>query len=163
MNTSVKEGVRRIVTGHDAGGQSIVRQVNHLPGYLFDGGVARFMDVWTTERVPADNNTLNLPPDRFGNLSNKGGTVLRIVDMMPGEASPMHRTNSVDYGIVLSGELDLELDDGSCTHLAPGDIVIQRGTNHRWVNRSAQTVRVAFVLVAAEPVQINGQTLVPSH
>jgi quercetin dioxygenase-like cupin family protein len=163
MNTSTRDGVRRIVTGHDAQGQSIVKQVNQLPGYEFDGGVARFMDVWLTDRTPADNNTLNLPPDRFARLSNQTGTVLRIVDMLPGQQSPMHRTNSVDYGIVLNGALDLELDDGSCTHLAPGDIVIQRGTSHRWVNRSAQTVRVAFVLVAAEPVQVNGQILPASH
>jgi quercetin dioxygenase-like cupin family protein len=163
MHTSAINGVRRIVTGHDAQGQSIVKQVNQLSGYEFDGGVARFMDVWLTERTPADNNTLNLPPERFARLSNPSGTVLRVVDMQPGQASPLHRTNSVDYGIVLSGDLDMELDDGSCSHLTAGDIVIQRGTNHRWVNRSAQVTRIAFVLVAAEPVQVNGQTLVPSH
>jgi quercetin dioxygenase-like cupin family protein len=163
MNSSVRNGVRRIVTGHDAQGQSIVRQVNQLPGYDFNGSTARFMDVWSTERTPADNNTLNLPPERFANLSNKTGTVLRVVEMLPGEQSPMHRTNSVDYGIVLAGDIDMELDDGSCTHLKPGDIVIQRGTNHRWLNRSAQPARVAFVLIAADPVLINGQALIPSH
>jgi quercetin dioxygenase-like cupin family protein len=164
MNTPPKPGIRRIVTGHDPQGQSIVKQVNQLPGYEFGPArTARFMDVWTTDRMPADNNTLNLPPERFATLSNRTGTVLRIVDMLPGEESPMHRTNSVDYGIVLAGELDMDLDDGSCTHLTPGDVVIQRGTNHRWVNRSSQVTRVAFVLVAADPVVINGQPLVPSH
>lgn len=74
------------------------------------------------------------------------GTKIRVNEFPPGVVSPVHRTQSVDYGIVLSGEVVLVLDDSE-TLLRPGDVVVQRGTNHRWENRSAETVRMAFILV----------------
>ena len=74
---------------------------------------------------------------RDAGLTLERGSVIRIVDMMPGGVSPMHRTNSIDYGIVLSGEVELELDDGAKTLLGPGDVIVQRGTIHLWRNRSA--------------------------
>ena len=74
------------------------------------------------------------------------GTKIRINEFPPGVVSPMHRTQSVDYGIVLSGEVALVLDDSE-TVLRAGDVVVQRGTNHRWENRSGQTARMAFILV----------------
>lgn len=63
----------------------------------------------------------------------------------------MHTTDSVDYGIVLSGELDLELDDGATVHMTAGDCVIQRGTRHAWRNRSGEPAVMAFVLLGSEP------------
>ena len=74
------------------------------------------------------------------------GTVIRINELPPGAGSPMHRTQTVDYGIVLDGEVVLVLDDSE-TVLRAGDVVVQRGTNHRWENRSGATARVAFVLI----------------
>ena len=86
--------------------------------------------------------------------------MIRVVDMYPGEQSPMHRTNSLDYGIVLSGRLELELDDGAVTSLAPGDIVVQRGTIHLWRNPSdVETCRIVFVLTEARPATVNGRAL----
>jgi quercetin dioxygenase-like cupin family protein len=75
-----------------------------------------------------------------------GGTKIRINEFPPGVVSPVHRTQSVDYGIVLSGEVVLVLDDAE-TVLRAGDVVVQRGTSHRWENRSGGTARMAFILV----------------
>ena len=74
------------------------------------------------------------------------GTTLRINEMPPGASSPMHRTQTVDYGIVLDGEVVLVLDDSE-TVLRAGDVVVQRGTSHRWENRSEAPARVAFILI----------------
>jgi quercetin dioxygenase-like cupin family protein len=80
--------------------------------------------------------------------------------MLPGRASPMHRTNSIDYGIVLSGEIELELDDGVKTVVGAGGIVVQRGTIHRWRNPSPTVpCRIVFVLIEAPPVRIAGEPL----
>jgi len=68
----------------------------------------------------------------------------------------MHRTLSVDYGVILDGEIDLVLDDGARTTMKKGDVVVQRGTNHLWENTSSGVCRVFFVLVPAKPVQVEG-------
>jgi quercetin dioxygenase-like cupin family protein len=95
---------------------------------------------------------------RDAGLTLERGSVIRIVDMMPGGVSPMHRTNSIDCGIVLSGEV--ELDAGAKTLLGPGDVIVQRGTIHLWRNRSATDVcRIVFVLTEAAAYSHNGLTL----
>jgi quercetin dioxygenase-like cupin family protein len=71
----------------------------------------------------------------------------------------MHRTETLDYAIVLSGECDLELDDGELVHVTQGDIVVQRGTMHAWVNSGTKPCVFAFVLIDAEPVTLAGQSL----
>jgi quercetin dioxygenase-like cupin family protein len=163
MNAKLTHGVRRIVTGHDSRGQGIIQRDEVVAGYEFGQGEAWFTDLWLTDRSPADNAGTADMPQRFATLATQAGSVLRVVDIPPGQHSPMHRTYSVDYGIVLAGELDMELDGGSCTHLRAGDIVVQRGTNHRWVNRSSSPVRVAFVLIAAQPLTVDGRALTASH
>jgi quercetin dioxygenase-like cupin family protein len=84
-------------------------------------------------------DALTVPP-------TPSGTKIRINEFPPGVVSPVHRTQSVDYGIVLDGEMVLVLDDSE-TVLRAGDVVVQRGTSHRWENRSARTARMAFILV----------------
>jgi len=76
-----------------------------------------------------------------------GGVLVRFTEMRPGAESPMHRTETVDVGVVLEGETWLLLDDGSETRVGPGDAVVQRGTNHAWANRSDQPVRMMFVMI----------------
>ena len=75
------------------------------------------------------------------------GVVVRVTEMAPGAESPMHRTETVDVGVVLEGETWLLLDDGSETRVGVGDAVVQRGTNHAWANRSDLPVRMLFVLI----------------
>ncbi|HEY2603911.1 MAG TPA: cupin domain-containing protein [Thermoleophilaceae bacterium] len=145
---------RRIVTGHDADGRSIVVSDAPTPTVreLPDDG-SKFFDVWATSgspapvtaspgREPTGGESLIAPP--------AGGSVIRIVEIGPGGASPMHRTETVDYGIVLEGDLHMVLDSGDEVALAPGDVVVQRGTDHAWQNRSDARVRIAFVLLDGE-------------
>lgn len=148
--------VRRIVTGHDAAGRAVFRADELLPVEPIASGDAAFSLVWTTATVPADNNDDTDGRDREAGLTLHGGSVIRIVDMLPGGQSPFHRSSSIDYGIVLSGAVELELDDGAVTTARAGDVIVQRGTIHLWRNPSSTEVcRIAFVLIEAAPVVVN--------
>ncbi len=152
--------IRRIVTGHDPSGRAVVRTDEHLPGTQSPTGDAAFTLVWTTATAPVDNDDETDGRDRAVGLSLQGGSVLRIVDLLPGRRSAMHRTNSLDYGIVLSGSVELELDDGAVTTVNAGEIIVQRGTIHAWRNPSTDnTVRMAFVLLDATPATVDGVPL----
>ena len=150
--------LRRIVTGHDADGRAVVTDDALLTGVPIPTGESTL--VWTSTGLPVDNDDATDGRDRTVGLTLSGGTVLRIIDMLPGKRSPLHRTNSLDYGIVISGVIELELDDGALTTVEAGAIVVQRGTIHAWRNPSADTAaRIAFVLVDATPVTVNGEPL----
>jgi naringenin degradation protein FdeH len=139
---------RRVVTGHDARGTSVILSDGTPPVTRVAADGAVFHELWSTDATPAPvapdepeptERDLTVPP-------GPNGTKIRINDIPSGAGSPMHRTETIDYGIVLSGEITLVLDDSETT-LRPGDVVIQRGTDHRWENRGAEPARVAFVLV----------------
>jgi quercetin dioxygenase-like cupin family protein len=139
---------RRIVTGHDEDGVSVFAADGPVPVVRTAPDGALFCEIWATSAMPAPVaaaepdptlTALSVPPA-------PNGTKIRINVFPPGAVSPMHRTQSVDYGIVLDGEMVLALDDSETT-LRPGDVVVQRGTNHRWENRGAATARMAFILV----------------
>jgi quercetin dioxygenase-like cupin family protein len=140
---------RRVVTGHDADGRSVVLSDGPAPkSHAITG--ATFHELWSTAETPAPlaAEEARDPTSRpLVTSPDPNGTVIRIVDLEPGSRSPMHRTQSVDYGIVLVGAVTLVLDDGSETHLEPGDVVVQRGTDHAWVNDADEAARMAFVLV----------------
>jgi quercetin dioxygenase-like cupin family protein len=144
--------IRRIVTGHNEQGLAIVALDERVQGEVVT-------QVWGTDKVPSDNIS-----DWTYGYSQPGPTVptgsaLRMVDINPGYRSAMHRTNSIDYVFILDGELEMELDGGEWVHLTAGDVVIQRGTNHAWENKSDRTCRLASVLVAADPYEHNGKPL----
>jgi quercetin dioxygenase-like cupin family protein len=161
---------RRIVTGHDASGRSVVLSDAPTPKSL-DIGTAAFHEIWITDRTPAQiAATEPEPTDRpVRTPPPADGVVVRFTEMAPGAESPMHRTETVDVGVVLEGETWLLLDDGSETRVGVGDAVVQRGTNHAWANRSDRPVRMLFVLVdgaiaddvraAAGPLQFFDQAL----
>jgi quercetin dioxygenase-like cupin family protein len=152
--------VRRVVTGHSAAGRAVFRSDEKFTPELVPTGDAAMALVWTTANVPADNNDETDGRERDAGVTIKNGSVIRIVDILPGGQSPMHRTNSIDYGIVLSGSLELELEDGVKTLLGPGDIVVQRGTNHLWRNPSSTEVcRIVFILIQAPPYLHDGVPL----
>jgi uncharacterized cupin superfamily protein len=96
---------------------------------------------------------------RYNYVGTGEGTTFRITEWAPGHARFTHRTETVDYAILLSGEIDLELDDGEVVHLKPGDIVVQRGTIHTWVNRGSVPAVTAFILIDAKPDEVNGEAL----
>lgn len=157
------DSFRRIVTTHDADGLSVVRSDDVLTPSVIDSGDAAFQLVWATPTVPVDLNLDADGPAPAGKTLT-GGSVIRIVDMLPGKCSPLHRSYSIDYGIVLSGSLELELDGGAVVALSAGDVVVQRATNHLWRNPSQDAVcRIAFVLIQSAPVVINGEVLPEIH
>jgi uncharacterized cupin superfamily protein len=158
--------VRRVVTGHDANGKAIVSTDERLTAVTRPGrtGIAG-CEIWSTDRMPVDNSDAAAIAQRQGfvrryNYVGSGqGTVVRITEFAPGSPKFMHRTETVDYAILLSGECDLELDDGVTVHLMQGDVVVQRGTMHAGVNNGTQPCVFAFILIDAEPVSAAAQTL----
>jgi mannose-6-phosphate isomerase-like protein (cupin superfamily) len=149
---------RRVVTGHDAAGRAVVEidemarnQVSSRPG-------ATACVVWTTEGFPVDNNGREDEGLRKTGTTLDNGTVFRILELAPGVSPRNHRTDSIDYAVVMSGKIDIELDDAT-VHLKAGDVLVQRGTIHNWVNRGTVPCVIAFVLIAAKPVSVGGQVL----
>jgi quercetin dioxygenase-like cupin family protein len=145
-------GVRRIVTGYREDGLAIITSDRVFEPQPIPIGDAAFAKLWVTQTSPADNRDPRDGAELPSGLSCVDGSVLRIVDFGPGMVSPMHKTNSVDYGIVLSGEIEMRLDSGEATRLKAGDIVVQRGTNHAWANVGTTRARMAFVLIDALPL-----------
>jgi uncharacterized cupin superfamily protein len=169
--------IRRLVTGDDASGRSsiiedapasAIRTVAERPGY-------RSVNVWRTAEVPVKIDAADAVAGHQGILPPKNGSILRIIDFPPEPADPaerqrrihatfggmfkdathdkragahpgMHRTETVDYAIILEGEIWAVMDEGE-TLMRAGDVLIQRGTNHAWANRSRKTARIAFVLM----------------
>ena len=169
---------RRVITGHDQSGKAVVLADGAAPNVKVRkaaGGLVSTL-IWVTDETPADIAGAADRADRdIGVPPPDGGSVFRIVDFPPvGDASAldnaairsemgvgvgdrhegkaanpfMHRTRSVDYGIVLSGSIDMVLDD-TTIRLEQGDVVVQQGTNHAWMNRGDTVCRMAFVLIDA--------------
>ncbi len=156
--------VRRVVTGHNESGRAIFRDDQVFDTKMIPSGDAEFTLIWTAPDLPVDNNDETDGRERDAGLTLHGGSVIRVVDILPGCESPMHRTSSLDYGIVQTGKLELELDDGKKTLLGPGDIVIQRGTMHLWRNPSeTEPCRIVFILTQATPVEVDGKPLSEVH
>jgi quercetin dioxygenase-like cupin family protein len=159
--------LRRIVTGHDASGKAIIAEDRELAGVGLTEDAGRtdatFFQVWATHEMPVALTDEAMERQREGSMTTILGTgtgsVLRIGALAPGTRSPMHRTESLDYGICLEGECDMELDGGEVVSVRAGDVVIQRGTNHVWHNRSDKPCRFAWILLDAEPVTIGGRRL----
>ncbi|HEX9464679.1 MAG TPA: cupin domain-containing protein [Alphaproteobacteria bacterium] len=168
--------IRRVVTTIDAGGKAVVLTDSQLamkPGASPNPAA----NVWATESGPADYSFTADRTVKPGLMPPKAGTVLRIVDFVPttadeegklppdmmmkvaGAGAPakglppkhpfMHRTRTVDYALILSGEIDMMLDD-TVLHLKTGDVVVQQATNHAWINRGNAPCRVAFILMDAQ-------------
>jgi quercetin dioxygenase-like cupin family protein len=156
--------VRRIVTGHDAEGRARFIADSQFEPRPVPSGDAAMCLLWTAPDLPVNNNDTIDGRSRDAGTTLRGGSVIRTVDMFPGQQSPMHRTSSLDYGIVLSGTLELELDDGVKTTLHPGDVVVQRGTMHLWRNPSqTENCRIVFILTQATAVEVGGAPLPELH
>src|SRR6185295_1838392 len=150
--------LRRIVTGHNPDGRAVVK-IDEISKNLVSarpGSTACV--VWTTESFPVDNTGAADEGLRKTGTTLSNGTVFRVVEFAPGVAPRVHRTDSIDYAIVVSGEIDMELDN-SVVHLKAGDVLVQRGTIHNWVNRGSVPCVIAFVLIDAKPVEVGGKVL----
>lgn len=152
--------IRRVVTGHTTDGTAIFTSDNQYETIVIPSGDAAMATMWTTATVPADCNDETDGRNREAGTTLKGGSVIRIVDMLPNASSPMHRSSSIDYGIVMSGKIELELDNQVVKTMKAGDIIVQRGTIHKWRNPSSTDIcRIVFVLTEAKPYIFNGQPL----
>lgn len=168
---------RRVIADHDETGKALIVEDGFAPNVkVRKAGNLTSTLVWVTDETPARLDDRADPSLReIGVAPPLGGSILRIVDFPPAAESgevdnaamlaemglasggapvrhaSMHRTRSIDYAIVLEGEIDMLLDDSE-VHLKAGDVLIQKATNHAWVNRSDANCRIAFVLIdAVEP------------
>jgi quercetin dioxygenase-like cupin family protein len=157
---------RRIVTGHTPEGKSTVLYDSAMPLLEADSAAgARQEDragaasavIWTTQG-PVDNDDPSDTALRKVGTAESDGTVFRIVQYAPGVAPRHHRTNSIDYAVVMSGSMEMELDNET-VRLNAGDVLVQRGTVHNWVNNGTEPCVIAFVLVGARPATVNGTPL----
>ncbi|HEX4411018.1 MAG TPA: cupin domain-containing protein [Xanthobacteraceae bacterium] len=150
--------IRRVVTGHDASGRATVKIDEIAKNVSSRRPGAASTVIWSTDTFPVVNDGDEDRSDKVSGTTLENGTVFRVVRYEPGVAPRPHRTDSVDYAVVMSGEIDMELE-GETVTLKAGDVLVQRGTMHNWINRSKEVAIVAFVLVAAKPVATGGKTL----
>jgi quercetin dioxygenase-like cupin family protein len=150
--------IRRVVTGHDAQGRAKVLIDEQVKNVISSRPGANSSVIWSSVGFPIDNDGDNDPSHKAIHTTIDNGTVFRVVSFGPGVSPRNHRTDSVDYAVVISGEIDMELDVG-VVHLNAGDILVQRGTIHNWVNKGTAPCVIAFTLVAAKPVTAGGKTL----
>jgi quercetin dioxygenase-like cupin family protein len=150
--------VRRVITGHDDKGRAIVK-IDEVAAHAFSGRPgATACNVWTTEGFPVNNDGAADEGLRKAGTTLPNGTIFRVIEFAPGVAPRNHRTDSIDYIVVISGEIDMELD-GSSVHLKAGDVMVQRGTIHNWINRGPLPCVLAVVLIDAKSVEAGGTVL----
>jgi quercetin dioxygenase-like cupin family protein len=152
--------IRRVVTGHDDQGKAIIK-IDEVCTHFMEARPNGFScNIWTTDTQPSDNSGQadnGLRSGKFTTIAN--GTVFRVLDFRPGVQQRVHRTDSVDYIVVMSGEIDMELETGEEIHLKAGDVMVQRGTVHNWINRGTESCVMAVILIHANPVQAGDKTL----
>jgi quercetin dioxygenase-like cupin family protein len=149
--------IRRFVTGHDA--KNVAKVIMQGPAsnakYPSPGTVSTM--IWCTDEAPADisigEQVEDLGARILGTAPPADGTRFAVIDFPPGNQPRMHRTETIDYVIVLEGEIEMDMDEQT-VKLKAGDVMVQRGTNHAWANRSNARARVAFVLIDAKPLGI---------
>ena len=150
--------VRRVVTGHDDQGRAKVLIDETVKNVASQRPGALYSVIWSSEGFPVNNDGDADPSGKKIGTTISDGTVFRIVSFGPGVAPRNHRTDSIDYAVVMSGEIDMELDVGK-VHLKAGDVLVQRGTIHNWVNTGSEPCVIAFTLVAAKSVTAGGKML----
>jgi len=151
--------IRRVVTGHTENGRAKVEIDEIATNVISNRPGASSCVVWSTKGFPVDNDGFTDPTKASFKTTVDNGTVFRIVRYEPGVTPRNHRTDSIDYAVVISGAIEMELDDGVIVKLKAGDVLVQRGTIHNWVNRGTEPCVVAFVLISAKPVTANGKPL----
>lgn len=150
--------IRRVVTGHKRDGKATVVIDEISTDLLSFRPGANVCNIWSTDSLPAKNDGEADGAKHIVGTTTRNGSVFRVIEYQPGVTPRNHRTDSIDYAIVLEGEIDMELDDES-VHLRAGDVLVQRGTIHNWINRGDKSCFIAFVLIDALPFAVEGQQL----
>jgi quercetin dioxygenase-like cupin family protein len=151
--------IRRVVTGHTRDGRAKVEVDEFAKNVISNRPGASSCVVWSTRGFPVDNDGFHDPTSGSFKTTVENGTVFRVVRYERGVTPRNHRTDSIDYAVVISGAIDMELDDGVVVKLNAGDVLVQRGTIHNWVNRGSEACVIAFVLISAKPVNASGKQL----
>ncbi|KAK7997302.1 hypothetical protein PG989_005342 [Apiospora arundinis] len=156
---------RLVITGHTEDGTSVFHADKAVEAFSpFGPSMSSFSTFDTRGSVPVSNNNDNddgnssaaapklprCPPD---------GVLFCVTNIPPRYSVPLHRTQSLDYCIVMSGEIVLALDGGEEKAVGAGEFIIQGGANHRWINRTDETCRIAFVMVGADKVTLGDGTV----
>lgn len=151
--------LKRYITGHDASGKAIISSADDGHWRSIDNDLVRYNELWNTSTFPIDiqHDDALTSTKTVLSLSLANGTVLRMVDRSPGSSSAMHRTQSLDYAVVVEGEMEMILDGGETVLLKQGDVVVQRQTMHQWKNPTDRWNRMLFVLMDAKPVEVAGR------
>src|SRR5215469_15949455 len=146
--------VRKVVTGHDAKGRAVIARDEQIDGMPIPG-LGELAVLWSADEPATYPNAGNNPaaPGIFppvGGIRFVIATYSPEFDVVAPEATPgMHRTNTTDFGVLLSGNIVVELDDGAQVMLSPGDVVVQNGTRHRWrVVGDVPATMAAFIMGA---------------
>jgi quercetin dioxygenase-like cupin family protein len=159
--------VKRFITTHNSEGKAVFSSAipEQAAFQVLPDGAGFFLG-YATSTFPVELSSDTDIQNYSSYLSNlpgitiPGGTVMRVVNMLPGATSPMHRTVSLDYGVVIEGEVELVLDSGETRRMGPGDMAVQRGTNHAWRNMSeTKWARMLYVLQEARPIVVEGREL----
>jgi quercetin dioxygenase-like cupin family protein len=148
--------VKRVVTGWDDAGEPTIL-FDEEPSTTFDFGVAGSSEIWRTQAVPAEFRQTDDPTTGdFVVEPPIGGSICRIATYRPGAAIDVHSTRTVDYIIVISGELTMIFQDREIV-LRAADVVVQQATPHGWANRGDEPCVVAAVLLTAEGASDKGR------
>ena len=150
--------IRRVVTGHDEQGRAKVLIDEKVKNVISNRPGATSSVIWSSDSLPVDNDGSEDPSGKSIGTTLKNGSVFRVVRFDPGVSPRNHRTDSIDYAVVISGEIDMVLDVET-VKLKQGDVLVQRGTVHNWVNNGKEPCIIAFALVSAKPVSAGGKTL----
>ena len=140
-------GIRRVVTGHNADGKAVVKWDSELESIGGRPGFS-YTPVWATNQLPPKFTDEDPSTWEIG-TTIANGSVFRIIKYDPGVSERWHVTDSIDFAVVVSGEIDMQLDEGE-VHLKAGDVLVQRATIHNWVNRGKEPCIIAFILIATE-------------
>ena len=150
--------IRRVVTGHDQNGRAVVSIDEICKNVISRRPNHASCVIWSTGEFPADNGGDRDGGAREVATTDPKGTVFRLVEYGPGVTPRNLRTESVDYAIVMSGEIDMEMD-GAMVHIKAGDVMVQRGTVHNWINSGTEPCIIAFSLIDAKSVEAGGKKL----
>ena len=154
-----------IVTTHSASGKAVFTDIPSIPPQISPTGAVTYF--YTTTQFPvtitgdADVKQHAGQVDAPPRIVVPSGTAAMFVDLKPGASTAVHRTVSLDYGTVIEGEVELELDGGEVRRVRKGDLVVQRGTVHKWTNVTPNGgwLKIFFVTQGIQPVEVNGETL----
>ncbi len=159
---------KRYVTTHDASGKVVfstalpegAMAARSVPGMVYYEAWDTFASPISLDASERDIAQVQGIEDRGISFPQPGGVILRYCDWPPGGSAPLHRHETVDFGIVISGEIEAVLESGEARRLGPGDVLVQRNTLHAWRNASdTQPVRVVYVIMGCKPVTVAGREM----